>query len=389
MKMTKCLVLLLCLSMLLSLAACGNQNTPPPVEGPSNVGGNTQNQGSSNAGTPDKDKAEEGDKTSPQDQPVVFEELTAIDWTQDTSALEGYVIEKDVAVTMGNGSYHFDKTLAVTPAAGAADASAVEITYEFNQTVYNFSAMVGLADSEEGGSVEFLVYVDGALRARTGEMLPGEYMFLSCSVYRSEKMTLVVTNFDGENTGDLAVWGEPKLFTSRRLEKIEAALPMEVDYTIGDMEWNYATSLHDDTKGAPFINKNENGGKLSMGNSFFKPTHGVWMHPRGGEEEAYSEIEINLDSTPAQYFVATFGLSDEYSGSLDGLGGIVNEDSRAVEFVFLVDGEEVAVCRIINSVKLGTVVLDVSGARTLTIRVTNYNGVHNCDASVISGGFIE
>ena len=102
--------------------------------------------------------------------------------SQDNSDLEGYVIEKDVAVTMGNGSYHFDKTLAVTPAAGAADASAVEITYEFNQTVYNFSAMVGLADSEEGGSVEFLVYVDGALRARTGEMLPGEYMFLSCSV---------------------------------------------------------------------------------------------------------------------------------------------------------------------------------------------------------------
>ena len=387
MKMTKCLVLLLCLSMLLSLVACGNQNTPPPVEGPSNVGGNSQN--TTKPETPDKDKEDGGDKTPPQDQPVVYEELTAIDWTQDRSSLEGYVIEKDVAVTMGNGSYSFDKTLTVAPAAGAADASAVEITYEFTQTVYNFSAMVGLADSAEGGSVEFLVYVDGALRARTGVMLPGEYMFLSCSIYRSKKMTLVVNNFDSDNTGDLAVWGEPKLFTSRRLEKIEAALPMEVDYTIGDMEWNYATSLHDDTKGAPFINKNENGGKLSMGNSFFKPSHGVWMHPRGGEEDAFSEIEINLESTPVSRFVATFGLSDEYSGSLDGLGGIVNEDSRAVEFIFLVDGVEVAACRMINSVKLATVILDVAGAKTLTIRVTNYNGVHNCDASVISGGFIE
>jgi hypothetical protein len=201
-------------------------------------------------------------------------------------------------------------------------------------------------------------------------------------------MTLAVTNFDGENTGNLAIWAEPKLFVGWRSDKPAAALPLGVDYTIDAMEWNYAYCMHDDTKGAPFINKNEGGGKLSMGDGFFKPTHGVWLYPRPGED-GHAEIEINLEGAGVTQFVATFGLSDEYVDTADGLGGVIDTSCRSVEFIFLIDGEEVAICELINSIKLGTVVLDVSGARTLTIRMTSYDGNNTCDAGVISGGFIK
>ena len=111
------------------------------------------------------------------------------------------------------------------------------------------------------------------------------------------------------------------------------------------------------------IDKNEGGGLLSMGNSFFVAEKGGWMHPfLGAEEESYAEIVIDLTKQSVSKFAAVFGLSDEYVGTCNGYGGIVMPERRSVRVAFLVDGTEVESHDFVNSVKLGTTIINLEGA---------------------------
>ena len=105
-----------------------------------------------------------------------------------------------------------------------------------------------------------------------------------------------------------------------------------------------------------------------MGNGFFVAEKGVWLHPfLGDEATTYAEIVIDLTSAKVSKFVGVFGLSDEYVATANGYGGVVDVTRRSVRVAFLVDGTEVESHDFVNSVKLGTTVIDLSTASEFTI----------------------
>ena len=385
MKFSRIIALLLSLAVIFAFASCtkggdGKTSTEAGTKDPSVA--TTENGGNTEPGP--------GDETTEEPMPPEPEDvdLSTVEWTS-ASGPDGYEIKKNQQVSLGNGSYKFDKSLVVTPGAGEAEASAVEIVYELTDTYFAFTTIAGVDDSANG-TVEFLVYSDGELTARTGAMSHGEFMYLQAEVFGCSEVKLVVTNSDGDNAGDVAVWAAPTLFAGMDFTKYEAKLPLDIDYNIDELEWKSVKCLHDAEKGAPFIDKNEGGGLLSMGNSFFVAEKGVWMHPfLGAEEEAYAEIVIDLTKQKVSKFTAAFGLSDEYVGTCNGYGGIVMPERRSVRVAFLVDGREVESHDFVNSVKLGTTIIDLEGASEFTIRLYNYDGTHTCDATVVSGGFTD
>lgn len=391
MNFKKLLAMLLCVAMVAVFAACNNTGDPVGSESVTDNGKVSDTETSAPAGDTD-DEGETSDDTSEEPLPIPENaDVSELEWTSATSATEGFDIRKNnngSAVTLGNGSYSFDKSLVVVPAAGEAEASAVEILYELETMYFAFATVVGVDDSSAGGSVEFLVYADDALISRTGTMTKGEYMYLTAEIYGCSEVKLVVTNADGDNTGDTAVWAAPTLFAGMDLLKYEPSLPADVDVFLDEVEWTSVSCLHSDTKGAPFIDKNESGGALSMGNSFHIADKGLWLHPNYGED-AWAEVVMDLSTADVSTFVAAFGLSDEYVGACNGYGGVVDASRRSIQFIFLVDDVEVASFDIINSLKIGTVSIDVSNASSLTIRMTSYDGTHTCDAGVITGGFVK
>lgn len=411
MKLRKMLAFLLCAAMLLAVVACTAQDPKDPSADTPDNGENTDDPATPDEpdtpDTPDEpdepdtpdtpDTPDAPDTPDTPDEPVKPEEpakpedanLCDVEWTSVTSSVDGYVIDKAAPQTLARGAYTFDRALTVTPAAGDVDASAVEITYAIADGYYTFTSLVGVADSDATtGSVEFSLYVDGELQKQTGVLKAGEYMFLSVSVKGKSTLMLKVSNADGDNTGDVAVWGLPTLCASRRVSVPTAALSAEPTVYLDQADWLSASSHMDAEKGAPFIDKNESGGALSMGNSFFVPQKGVWLHPKYGED-AYAEIVVDLTTLNPTSFVAAFGLSDEYVGAQDGYVGAANPALRSIEFIFLLDDQEVARHEFINSVKIGSVVLDTQGKSKLTIRMTSYDGVHTCDAGVLTGGFVK
>ena len=231
------------------------------------------------------------------------------------------------------------------------------------------------------------LYADGALEKRSGVLTAGQYIYLGISIKGKTSIQIVVTNADGDAAGDVAVIGDPMLVVSRRVDMPKGAMPAVVETQLDQIDWISASCLHSD-KGAPFINKNESGGPLSMGNSLLITNYGLWLHPEYGEDK-YAEVVLDLTTLQPSRFVAAFGLSDEYVGAQNGYVGAENDSLRSIQFIFLLDGEVVETHEFINSVKVGTVDLDVTGKSTLTIRMTSYDGIHTCDAGVISGGFIQ
>ena len=236
-------------------------------------------------------------------------------------------------------------------------------------------------------SVEVLLYADDVLEKRSGTLNAGEYIYFGISIKGKTSVKLVVTNADGDATGDVAVIGNPTLVVSRRVDMPKGALPAAAEIKMSDIDWVSAASLHSD-KGAPFVDKNETGGPLSIGNSLLITNNGLWFHPNYGEGQ-HAEVVFDLTTLQPSRFVAAFGLSDEYVGAQDGYVGAANASLRSIQFIFLLDGEVVESHDFINSVKVGAIDLDLTGKSTLTVRMTSYDGVHTCDAGVISGGFIQ
>jgi hypothetical protein len=383
--------------MLLALAVCNNETENDPAKDPSDVEQPSENDPKQPAEEQPEDKPEETPEDKPEDKPAEEPkpkpatpenvDLCDVAWTEVNCAGD-YEVTKDQGAVIGNGTYTFDRARLVKPAAGEAEASAVELTYSLQGEVeyFNFTTLAGQAQ-DAAGTVEFLIYVDDVLEKRSGPIAPGEYIYFGVSLRDKASLKLVVTNADGDNTGDVAVWGQPTLHAVRRVDMPKCSISAPVDLHLDEIDWLGAVCLHSE-RGAPFIDKVENGGPISMGNSLLIVQKGLWFHPTYGEGE-YAEVVFDLTTAQPSRFVATFGLSDEYVGAQNGYGGIVDPALRSVQFIFLLDGEEVASYDIINSVKLATVDLDVAGKSTLTVRMTNYDGVHTCDAGVISGGFIK
>ncbi len=385
MKFMRITALLLSLALVLAFASCAKPGTGE------DTGKVTQKDPGKVTAAPDTEEDTDAETDEPIPEPEDVD-LSVVEWTS-ANGPEGYEIRKNnngSPVSLGNGSYSFDKSLVVVPGAGDAEASAVEIVYELTDTYFAFTTIAGVDDSSADGTVEFLVYADDTLAARTGAMAHGEFMYLQAEVFGCSEVRLVVTNADGDNAGDLAVWAAPTLFAGMDFTKYEATVPgKDVDFYIDELEWKSVACLHADTKNAPFIDKNEGGGMLSMGNGFFVAEKGVWMHPFLGDEAvSYAEIVIDLTTQKVSKFVGVFGLSDEYVATANGYGGIVDVTRRSVRVAFLVDGAEVESHDFVNSVKLGTTVIDLSGKSEFTIRLYNYDGTHTCDATVISGGFV-
>ncbi len=379
MNFRKITALILSILLVLSFASCQNGNhgddsittkKPAPV-----TQGNLT------------DDTSEDDETT--DEPLIplaeNVDVSTIEWQSVTEGADVRKNNNGSEVSLGNGIYKFDKSIVVIP--GSGEGGDVEIVYELTDMFFAFATVVGIDDSSAGGSVEFLIYVDGNLTSRTGTMKKGEFMYLTAETYGCSEVKLVVSNSDGDNDGDIAVFGVPTLYAGLNVLKLEAKLPKPVDAYIDEVTWTSVQCLHSDTKGAPFVDKDESGNTLSMGNGLFVTPKGLWMHPNYGEG-AWAEVVMDISEIGAKEFVAVFGLSDEYVGACNGYGGVVDVSRRSVQFVFLVDDVEVASFDFVNSVKLASVVIDVSKATTFTIRLTNYDGVHTCDASVITAGFV-
>ena len=406
MKFYKLLALVLCLAMLLATAVACKDTQPEDDTQDADQGDVTGDQtGDPNQDqtedstkedepdqTPEEDEKEEDpeqtteDKTEekPEEKPAEPTDLSLCDasWTSASDEAATTVVE---GVSIANGAYSFDRALAVKTGAGTTQ----EMVYTIEgQGYYTFTSLVGVQDGCTGGAVEYFLYVEDMLQQRTGTMRAGEYMYLSTGIRDKATIKLVVVGAQDNADQTVALWGNATLHASRRTTAPLPSMAMTVDYYIDEIDWISASSLHDVEKGAPFVNQNESGGMISMGSGLFMSQKGVWMHPKFGEE-GYAEIVLDLTTRKPSTFCATFGLSDEYVGAKDGYVGEDDPSLRSVQFVFLLDGVEVASHEFINSVKLGTIILDTSAASQLTIRLTSYDGVHTCDAAVITAGFVQ
>lgn len=116
----------------------------------------------------------------------------------------------------GNGRYHSNYGFQNHPYSGTANNyGAADINIDIEGLGYTyFQTIVGKDDAvNQGGTgVEFIVLVDGVIKARTGNMVSYEAATLCCDIPQDAKvLTLRITNFDGSYfycTGD---WCEPIL----------------------------------------------------------------------------------------------------------------------------------------------------------------------------------
>lgn len=146
MSSKKFLALLLSGLLMLTLIACDGTNPPSP--------------GSESESGPEENAE---DAISPGD-------IEGADWVSTSCGMKGYDIRPNndgSPVSLGNGSFTFDKSMVIVPALGPLARSSVEVLYELDDLYISFSVLVGVDDSSEGGSVEFLLYADDYLVAKT------------------------------------------------------------------------------------------------------------------------------------------------------------------------------------------------------------------------------
>ncbi len=319
--------------------------------------------------------------------------LLDLTWEASSSIPSGLEIRKNenangAPLSLGLGILEGVTGLMMQPDDGADGRVAAE--YILPELYQSVSVLAGIDDSaSDDASAEFVLYCDGYVMARSGMLNKGQFICLSAEIYGAETLTLEVINCDGSNAGDYAVWAYPTLFyETGSLHFDMEFLPEAAEY-IDEMTWSDIKMI--DTIEEPYRNQNDAAGLLSIGGGIMLPDHALWMHPNFGNNEKQHCAEITLDIAGKGYttFHAMFGLEDGYLGALNGVSGVLNEDMRSVTFVFLVDGVEVSRYDVVNSCKVCFADVDVSGASTLTIKLTNYNGVHTCDASAISGGFTK
>lgn len=165
-----------------------------------------------------------------------------------------------------------------------------------------YNGFVGTANGAAKGSVKFNVYADGKLIAETQTVtLASPATYIEVQLPEGTKaITLEVSNADGNNDSDWALWGDPKIVNdSIYLSDMTATKYNSVLYSAGELPMmvNYSTK---ETRSY---------------------SHGIFWHAGGPNSKSALEYNISAYTENGATFKTDIGFLADYNGAALGNEG--------------------------------------------------------------------
>lgn len=132
--------------------------------------------------------------------------------------------------------------------------------------------------------------------------------------------------------------------------------------SLTELEWQSQTSHEGVWKNSAFLNSET---KIIIGRKTYD--EGLSVHPKTGDP---ADIVYNIDGLGYTTFGVIAGPDATWSNAV-----------TSVQFIILVDGSEKASSKILKEKEMEILTVDISGAKTLTLRVTDGGDDMNTDAS--------
>ena len=132
--------------------------------------------------------------------------------------------------------------------------------------------------------------------------------------------------------------------------------------SLTELEWQSQTSHEGVWKNSAFLNSET---KIIVGRKTYD--EGLSVHPKTGDP---ADIVYNIDGLGYTTFGVIAGPDATWSNAV-----------TSVQFIILVDGSEKASSKILKEKEMEILTVDISGAKTLTLRVTDGGDDMNTDAS--------
>lgn len=251
-----------------------------------------------------------------------------------------------------------------------------DITYDISsQNRTKFYAVVG---KDSVGSVahniQFQVLADGKVVYETPVLGPTEGHTIDVDITGCKLLTLRALDGGDGITDDSCAWGNVQIYTNKpAVAKVEAT-PVEDGIYLSDIDWNSWSMYESSSKDAapkykPTRDTEENGGPIVIGGVMYPK--GLRTHPDQPKDEKQGFADITYDISSYNYtkFSAIVGK--------DSVGSVAHN----VQFQVLADGNVVYETPVLGPKDAHKIVCDITGAKMLTLRVSDSGDGINDDSS--------
>ena len=251
-----------------------------------------------------------------------------------------------------------------------------DVVYDISgQNRTRFYAVVG-KDSvgSTDHNIQFQVLSDGKVAYETPVLGPKDSHTIDIDITGTKLLTLRALDGGDDIHDDSCAWGNAQIYTNKpAVVKVEAK-PLEDGIYLSDLEWSswsmYESSSADATpKYQPTRDTEEQGGPIVIGGNMYPK--GLRTHPDLPKDgnQGFADITYDISKQHYMMFSAVVGK--------DSVGSVAN----SIQFQVLADGNVVYETPVLGPKDAHKIECDISGAKTLTLRVTDSGDGINDDSS--------